>query len=210
MGVRPLPPSYPFLSPRAFPVSLPDTASPGRPTRAKAARPAPRTSRRQVERTPMTPRAALPRWQGLGAPAQPCAPRLRAQARPSWEASAGRMGRPRARRGRGCATCSGSERCASPNGCSHLLPCGSVGRREPELPSGAPPLHPFLSPCPQRSARSPRTVSQLPFRTASLSFSVRAAGWGDPGVMFGWFPRSSEVAPAPSLALRRPILFCTF
>jgi len=47
-----------------------------------------------------------------------------------------------------------------------------VGRWEPELPAGAPPLHLFLTPCPQRSARSPRTGSQLSFRTASLNFSV--------------------------------------
>lgn len=85
-----------------------------------------------------------------------------------------------------------------------------MGRWEPELPAGAPPLHLFLTPCPQRSARSPRTGSQLSFRTASLNFSVRAAGWGDPEVIFGCFPRSLEVAPAPRLASRRPILFCTF
>lgn len=185
----------------------PALAAPRERSGAKAARPAPPTSRCQVERAPMKPRAALPRGQGLGAPAQPCAPRLRAQARPSWEASVGRMGRPRARRGRGCATCSGSDRCASPNWCSHLRPGGSVGRRVPERPAGAPPLHPFLSPCPQGSAQSPWTVSQLPFRTrASVSRSRRRLGRSCSHVrvlpaVFGGRPRTPPSLTAADIVL---------
>lgn len=83
------PSSYPFLSPSAFHVCLRDTASPGRPTLENAARNAPGTSRGRVERAPMTPRAALLRWQGLGAPARPWAQgsgRRRGPAgRPAWD-----------------------------------------------------------------------------------------------------------------------------